>query len=116
VQEAEAYKAQVLAKAQGETSRFLQVMAEYEKAPVITKERLYLDTMESVYSNSQKVLVDVDNDSNTMLYLPLDRLGGSQRTTASNRIDLSNMTAYPSTNTTINSAPAVTDSRSRGGR
>jgi len=116
VQEAEAYKSQILAKAEGETSRFLQVMSEYEKAPKITKERLYLDTMESVYSQSQKVLVDVSKDSNNVLYLPLDRMRGSASVSPS-RIDLSNMTAYPSTGTTSQSSNSSTlDARSRGGR
>jgi len=116
VQEAEAYKSQIMAKAEGETSRFLQVMAEYEKAPKITKERLYLDTMESVYSRSQKVLVDVSKDSNNVLYLPLDRMRGSASISPT-RIDLSNMTAYPSTGTSSQSSTSSTlDARSRGGR
>ncbi|NOQ81001.1 MAG: FtsH protease activity modulator HflK [Methylophaga sp.] len=116
VQEAEAYKSQIMAKAEGETSRFLQVMAEYEKAPKITKERLYLDTMESVYSQSQKVLVDVSKDSNNVLYLPLDRMRGSA-TLSPSRIDLSNMTAYPSTGTSSQSSMSSNlDVRSRGGR
>jgi len=116
VQEAEAYKSQIMAKAEGETSRFLQVMAEYEKAPKITKERLYLDTMESVYSQSQKVLVDVSKDSNNVLYLPLDRMRASAPLSP-NRIDLSNMTAYPTTATTSQSSSSSNlDARSRGGR
>ncbi len=75
VQEAQAYKSQVVAKAKGETSRFNQVLAEYEKAPEITKERLYLDTMESVYGRTQKVLVNVSEGSHNILYLPLDKMG-----------------------------------------
>lgn len=114
VQEAEAYKNQIVAKAKGETSRFLQVMKEYEKAPKITKERLYLDTMESVYSNSQKVLVDVSKDSNNVLYLPLDRMSGSSSSLPAARLNLDNLTTYPS-NTTSTNLPA-TNARSRGGR
>jgi membrane protease subunit HflK len=113
VQEAEAYKGQVIAKAEGETSRFLQVMKEYEKAPDITKERMYLDTMETVYSQNQKILVDVSKDSNNVLYLPLDRMRGTQ-TVAPTRIDLSN---YPVTGSTPSSTTSVRDdARSRGGR
>jgi len=115
VQEAEAYKSQIMAKAEGETSRFLQVMAEYEKAPEITKERLYLDTMESVYSQSQKVLVDVSKDSNNVLYLPLDRMRNAPSQSPT-RIDLSNMTAYPSTSSTSPSSSLSSDTRTRGGR
>ncbi|MFW5451048.1 MAG: FtsH protease activity modulator HflK [Methylophagaceae bacterium] len=114
-QEAEAYKNQIVAKANGETSRFLQVLAEYEKAPDITKERLYLDTMELVYSRSQKVLVDVSKDSNNVLYLPLDRMRGPN-TLSPARIDLGNMTAYPSTGSASTSSSARDDARSRGGR
>lgn len=116
VQEAEGYQSQVVAKAKGETSRFLQVMQEYEKAPAITKERLYLDTMESVYSKSQNVLVDLSKDSNNVLYLPLDRMRAPSSLSPA-RIDLGNMTTYPSTGTTsTSSSSARDDARSRGGR
>ena len=116
IQEAEAYKSQIVAKAQGETSRFLQVMNEYEKAPDITRERMYLDTMESVYSNSQKVMVDVSKDSSNVLYLPLDRLRGGNASSAA-RLDLSNLTTYPgSDSTSTTSSSARDNARSRGGR
>jgi len=116
VQEAEAYKSQILAKAQGETSRFLQVMNEYEKAPEITRERMYLDTMESVYSRTQKVMVDVSKESSNVLYLPLDKMRGSSNSNPT-RIDLSNMTTYPSpSSNSINTGPAQDSARSRGGR
>jgi membrane protease subunit HflK len=71
--DAEAYKLQVLALARGETSRFDQVLAQYEHAPAVTRERMYLETMENVYKNSRKVIVDTKNGGN-MLYLPLDKL------------------------------------------
>ena len=71
--DAEAYRLQVLALAQGETSRFDQVLAQYEHAPAVTRERMYLETMENVYKNSRKVIVDTKNGGN-MLYLPLDKL------------------------------------------
>jgi membrane protease subunit HflK len=116
VQEAEAYKSQILAKAQGETSRFLQVMNEYEKAPDITRERMYLDTMESVYSRTQKVMVDVSKESSNVLYLPLDKMRGGSKS-APTRIDLSNMPAYPSSNSNgTNTGSAQDNARSRGGR
>ena len=70
---AEAYRQQVIAQAEGETSRFLQVLTEYRRAPDITRERLYLEAVESVMANSSKVLVDVQGGNNLM-YLPLDRL------------------------------------------
>lgn len=76
-QEAVAYRDQVIAKATGETQRFLKVLTEYKKAPAVTRERLYLDAMESVLGNSNKVMVDVKNGNNLM-YLPLDRLQSRQ--------------------------------------
>ena len=70
---AEAYRQRVIAHAEGETSRFLQVLTEYRRAPEITRDRLYLEAVESVMANSSKVLVDVQGGNNLM-YLPLDRL------------------------------------------
>ena len=117
IQEAEAYKSQVVAKANGEASRFVQVMTEYEKAPLITQERLYIDAMESVYSRSQKVMVDIDSGGNNVLYLPLDRMRSSGGNAP--RVDLNNLN-YPttgnSTNTSTTSSSAQDGSRSRGGR
>lgn len=72
-QEANSYKQQVIDKAKGETSRFLQTLKEYTKAPGITRKRLYLETMESVLSNSSKILIKV-KQGNTLMYLPLDKL------------------------------------------
>ena len=72
-EEAEAYKNEVIARAEGEAERFKQLLKEYNKAPQITRERLYLDMMESVLSHSSKVMVDVEGGNN-LLYLPLDKL------------------------------------------
>jgi len=72
-EEADAYKNEVIAKAEGEAERFNQLLAEYKKAPEVTRERLYLDMMESVLSKSSKVMVDVEGGNN-LLYLPLDKL------------------------------------------
>src|SRR5271166_7080351 len=73
VLDAEAYRLQVLAVAQGETSRFDQVLGQYDHAPAVTRERMYLETMENVYKNSRKVIVDTKG-SNSMIYLPLEKL------------------------------------------
>lgn len=70
---AQAYRARVIAAAEGETSRFAQLAAEYERAPEVTRRRLYLETMEQVLGSSAKVIVDTKGTGN-MLYLPLDRL------------------------------------------
>jgi membrane protease subunit HflK len=117
VQEAEAYKSQVVAKAEGDASRFTQVMSEYNKAPGITTERLYLDAMESVYSRSQKVMVDVENGGSNVLYLPLDRLRSSSGSSPS-RLDLNDFN-FPSSSGSSNSSSSSAsqnDARSRGGR
>jgi len=75
LQRADGYRQTVVAEAQGETARFLKVLAQYRKAPEITRTRLYLESMSSVMNNSSKVLVDVKGGNNLM-YLPLDRLLG----------------------------------------
>ncbi len=73
LEEASAYKGKVVAQAEGEASRFTQLLAEYKKAPDVTRQRLYLDTLEEVLNKSSKVLLDVENGNN-LLFLPLDRL------------------------------------------
>jgi modulator of FtsH protease HflK len=73
VEGARAYKSRVMADAEGETKRFLALAVEYQRAPAVTRERLYLETMEQVLGGASKVLVDVDGTSN-MVYLPLDKL------------------------------------------
>ncbi|TCK19052.1 protease FtsH subunit HflK [Thiogranum longum] len=72
-QEAQAYKESLIAKAEGEASRFTALLKEYKKAPEVTRKRLYLETMESVLTRTNKVLVDSDN-ANNLMYLPLDQL------------------------------------------
>ncbi|RYX95062.1 MAG: FtsH protease activity modulator HflK [Comamonadaceae bacterium] len=72
-EEADAYKARIVAQAQGDGQRFKSVLAEYQKAPQVTRDRMYLDTMQQVYSNVTKVLVDSRQGSN-LLYLPLDKI------------------------------------------
>jgi membrane protease subunit HflK len=73
LEEAEAYKERVVAEAQGEASRFDQLLVEYQKAPAVTRERMYIDTMQTVLSNSSKILIDVEGGNN-MMYLPLDQI------------------------------------------
>ncbi len=70
---AEAYKSQIVANAEGDTSRFTQLLTEYHKAPEVMRERMYLDTMQSVLDNSSKVLM-TGNSANQLLYLPLDKM------------------------------------------
>jgi len=79
--EAEAYKSQVVSKSEGEAYRFTQILTEYLKAPEVTKERLYRETLEDVLSSTNKVIVD--SSSNSLMYLPIDQLINSNRTSKS---------------------------------
>lgn len=72
-EQANGYKARVIAEAEGNAARFEQLLTEYERAPAVTRERLYLDTMESVLSRTTKVLIDADGNNN-LIYLPIDKL------------------------------------------
>ncbi|MCA3237250.1 MAG: FtsH protease activity modulator HflK [Curvibacter sp.] len=72
-EEAEGYKARIVAQAQGDAQRFRSVLAEYQKAPQVTRDRLYLESMQEIYGNVTKVLVETRQGSN-LLYLPLDKI------------------------------------------
>ncbi len=72
-EEAMAYQERVIAQSRGEAERFNKLYAEYEQAPEVTRERIYIDTIESVFSNSTKVMVDIQGGNNLM-YLPLDKI------------------------------------------
>lgn len=75
LQEAEAYKATVVNRAQGEASRFEQVVAEYKLAPEVTRDRMYIDTMERVFGNSTKIMIDQEQGgNNSLMYLPIDQI------------------------------------------
>lgn len=79
--EAEAYKSQVVSKSEGEAYRFTQILTEYLKAPEVTRERLYRETLEDVLSSTNKVIVD--SSSNSLMYLPIDQLINANRTSKS---------------------------------
>ena len=72
-EEAEGYRARIVAQAEGDSQRFRSVLAEYQKAPQVTRERMYVDAMQEIYSNVTKVMVDSKSGSN-LLYLPLDKI------------------------------------------
>lgn len=84
-EEAEGYKSQVVSKSEGEAQRFTKLLTEYQKAPEVTRERLYLDAVEEVMTQSTKILLDTEGGNN-MLYLPLDKIvqqsGSVQRSSA----------------------------------
>ncbi|MBY6033486.1 FtsH protease activity modulator HflK [Marinobacter daepoensis] len=99
IEEANAYKEEAIERARGETSRFNQLLAVYENAPVVTRERMYIQTLEQVLGNSSKIFVDTESSGN-MMYLPLDRLmqgtlpsSGSRTSTGSGQqVDIQNLT------------------------
>ncbi|MCV2349069.1 FtsH protease activity modulator HflK [Paucibacter sp. Y2R2-4] len=108
LEEAEGYKSRVVAQAEGDAQRFKSVLSEYQKAPGVTRDRLYTDTMQQVYSNVSKVMVDSRSGSN-LLYLPLDKL--IQQSTGT--VTASPPVVTPAAEST---APAVSnDVRSRDG-
>jgi membrane protease subunit HflK len=72
--DAKAYRDKVIAESEGEAARFSAVLTEYAKAPEVTRQRLYLDTMERVLGDSSKVMLDVEQGGNSLLYLPVDQL------------------------------------------
>jgi len=72
-QESEGYRARIVASAEGDAARFKQVLAEYQKAPGVTRDRMYLDTMQQIFANTTKLMVDTKGSGN-LIYLPLDKL------------------------------------------
>jgi membrane protease subunit HflK len=73
MQEAEGYRTRIVQNAEGDASRFKQILAEYQKAPAVTRDRMYLETMQQIFANTTKVLVD-SRSNNQLLYLPFDKL------------------------------------------
>ncbi|PUE60527.1 HflK protein [Limnohabitans sp. Rim8] len=113
-QEADGYKARIVAQAEGDAQRFKSLVGEYQKAPQVMRDRLYIDAMQQIYSNTTKVLVDIKQGSN-LLYLPLDKIiqQSSQANGAAPAAPAD--AAHNTANTTTNPAPAA-DARARDGR
>ena len=105
-EESEAYKARIVAQASGDAQRFKSVLAEYQKAPQVTRDRMYLETMQQVYSNVTKVMVDSKQGSNLM-YLPLDKV--LQMSAAEGGV----AAAAPAPGAPAAPAPMAPDTRSR---
>ena len=112
-EEADGYKANVVARADGDAQRFKSVYSEYQKAPQVTRDRMYTDAMQQIYSSVTKVMVDSKQGSN-LLYLPLDKLMQAAGTVASaGSADIAVVPTVPATAATP--VPAATDTRSRDG-
>ena len=109
LQDAEAYRDRVIADAEGQANRFLALLKEYEKAPKVTRDRLYLDAVEEVYKNSNKVILDSQGSGN-LLYLPIDKLMNE-----SGRRDNNSSTSRNNDSSTnqSSSSTSVQDSRER---
>jgi len=115
IQESEGYKQSVIANAEGDASRFKQILVEYEKAPAVTRERMYLDMMQQVMGNVSKVMVDQKN-GNSLLYLPLDKLIESSRPGGTAAGTAAPLTSESSDNTAAQRARDSLLSRERGAR
>jgi modulator of FtsH protease HflK len=114
-EESNGYKARVISKAEGEASRFEQLLAEYQRAPEVTRERLYLDAIESVFSNSNKVFIDNDN-GNSLMYLPIDKLIEQRKNNNSNPSATNFNDRSSSIPSSLEEAREKFDSRMRGTR
>jgi len=100
MEEATGYKQRVIAQSEGDASRFKQVVTEYAKAPEVTRQRLYLDTMQQIFANTSKVMIDTKGQGN-LLYLPLDKLLQASGTVAATQ------GATPGAEPVTRSAPAA---------
>ncbi len=116
-EQAEGYKARVVATAEGDAQRFKSVLAEYQKAPQVTRDRIYIDTMQQIYSSVSKVMVDSRTGSN-MLYLPLDKLlqQGSSGTVTVSPPQPASVAPDPATLPGANNLRSRDNQRSRDGR
>lgn len=117
-QESEGYRARIIANAEGEAARFKQVLVEYQKAPAVTRDRMYLDVMQQIFSNTTKLMVD-SRSSNNLMYLPLDKLISQSAADAGSRSSSPAPSTAPTP--TVEPAPTVelpraTDARGRESR
>lgn len=115
LQEADGYRQRIIATAEGDASRFKQVNTEYAKAPEVTRTRMYLDTMQQVYSNTSKVMIDAKGQGN-LLYLPLDKLmqAAAIAPTAGAAEPAATPAARPATAAASEAVPAQLDRETRG--
>ena len=114
-EEADAYKARIVAQAQGDAQRFSSVLTEYQKAPQVTRDRMYLDAMQQVYTNVTKVLVESRQGSN-LLYLPLDKimqLTGSASSGTDPLLQSGSGTGLPAAVPSLPSSTSPLDTRAR---
>jgi membrane protease subunit HflK len=111
-QEAEGYKARIVAQAQGDAQRFKAVLTEYQRAPQVTRDRMYLDTMQQIYSSVTKILVET-RQGNSLLYLPLDKIMQQVSQGAAAAVSEAPAAATPSSAQTPAAPSGLSDSRTR---
>ena len=111
-EEADAYKSRIVAQAEGDSQRFKSVLTEYQKAPQVTRDRMYIDAMQQIYSNVTKVMVDSKQGSN-LLYLPLDKLIQMTGQVAEDAVAVPAASPSSSPANAANAASAITDARAR---
>ena len=116
-EEANGYRDEKISRAEGEAERFTKLVAEYRKAPEVTRQRLYIETMQEVLSNTSKVLLSGDQGQNSMLYLPLDKMLEGRNTTPRKTTSTTGSNSSPvDTTVRISSEPLTRDLRARGSR
>lgn len=113
IEEANAYREQVVAQAEGEAQRFEQLLVEYRKAPAVMRERLYIDAMQNILSNTSKIMVDVEGGNN-MMYLPLDQLIQQSRRPVTTVTDIIPDNQPARSTSTLPSTTRQTNSRETG--
>ena len=109
--EADGYRQRIIANSEGDANRFKQVLTEYSKAPQVTRDRMYLETMQQMYSNTSKIMVDVRSGTQ-LLYLPLDKLI-QQATDAAAAVPAQDPASAAPRSTVVEPAPSAMDARSR---
>nr|WP_315466909.1 FtsH protease activity modulator HflK [uncultured Undibacterium sp.] len=119
LQDAEGYRSKVIANAEGNAARFKQVLVEYQKAPAVTRDRMYLETMQQIFSSTTKLMMDTKN-ANNMIYLPLDKLNSQGENGARTNAPAVSNSAPTDTMSTVevrgNKDGRVRDSRDRESR
>ena len=116
-EEANGYRDETISRAEGEADRFTKLVTEYRKAPEVTRQRLYIETMQEVLSNTSKVLLTGDQGQNSMLYLPLDKMLEGRNASSQKTNSSTSSTSSPVDTTVRVGSDALTrDLRARGSR
>ena len=119
LEDANGYRDEVIARAEGEAQRFNQLITEYRKAPEVTRQRMYIETMQDVLGNTSKVLMSGDQGKNSLLYLPLDKMmqerqgGGSTSSSYSGSSDASSSSSSSARRVPVEVPSSTINTRTR---